>query len=183
MGEDADLGVGQDKAADQIVFQITFDREAKWFLGQTAPRFTRSVVFVEASLELFFRNERLQHRVPRMFGEDARQIVKLLNLVVLGVASSKIDNRFPALLFIDVADEQPGLMTILNIRRKRPGRPPAQFELQAKIANDLLREQTDQIRIARQPRVVIGKNFLGSRRPANVIIFLQEKDAQSGAAE
>ena len=84
-----------------------------------------------------------------MFGEDARQSVKLSHLLVLRIASCKIGNRPPAFLFIHIAQEQSVMPTVLRVRRERRGRAPAQFEIQSKIANDFLREQTDEVRIAR----------------------------------
>ncbi len=53
-----------------------------------------------------------------MFGKNVRQIVKFLYLLVLGVGSGKIDNRLPALRFIDIAQEQPVIATILYVRRE-----------------------------------------------------------------
>ena len=60
----------------------------------------------------------------------------------------------------------------LNIRGKRSGRPPAELELQPEVANDLFREQTDQVGIARQPGVIIREYPLGSGRPPDIIVLL-----------
>ena len=74
------------------------------------------------------------------------------------------------------------MAAVLHVRRERPGRAPAQLELQAEIANDFLREQTDQVGVARQMRVEIGEDLLRSRRAADVIVLLQQQDTQSRAA-
>ena len=59
----------------------------------------------------------------------------------------------------------------------------AQFQVQAEIADDLVRKQTDQIRVARQTRIVIGKDLLRRRRAADVIIFFQQQHAKPRSAE
>ena len=118
MCQDADLPVGKHEAADQIVLQITFDRETERFLGQTAPRFAGNIAKIEPAPEVFFRNQRFQHCVPDMFGKNVRQIVKFFHLLVLDVASSKIDNRLPARLFSDIAQEQSVMLAVLHVWRK-----------------------------------------------------------------
>ena len=65
-----------------------------------------------------------------------------------------------------------------HIRRERPDGPAPQLETQVQIANDFFREQTNEVRIARQPRIVIGKNPLRSCRPADVIVLLQHEHTQ-----
>jgi hypothetical protein len=53
----------------------------------------------------------------------------------------------------------------------------AKLQRQTEVADNLMREQTDKVRIPRQARVVIGKNLLRSRRSADVIIFFQQQHA------
>ena len=74
-------------------------------------------------------------------------------------------------------------MSVIYVRRAGCDGATAQFELQVEIVNDLLRKQADQIRVARQARVVIGKDSLRSRRPTDVIILFQQEHAQAGAPE
>ena len=38
VGEDADLRVGEQKAADEVVLDVALDRLAEWTLDQTIPR-------------------------------------------------------------------------------------------------------------------------------------------------
>src|SRR5262249_7274898 len=64
MGQDADLCIGENKTAHQIVLQIPLDRGAKRFLHQTAPGLARHVVGIEATPKFIFGYQRLQHRVP-----------------------------------------------------------------------------------------------------------------------
>ena len=118
MGEDADLAVGQHKPAHQIVLQITLDSEPERFFGQAAPRFAREIIVVEASRHFLFCDERFEHAVPGTLGKHAREIVKLFHLFELGVASSKIDNRFSARLVVDVAQEQPFMMAVVAVGRE-----------------------------------------------------------------
>ena len=54
VSEDPDFGVGQDKPADQIVLQITFERATERFFGQTSPRFARDLVLIESLLHFLF---------------------------------------------------------------------------------------------------------------------------------
>ena len=72
---------------------------------------------------------------------------------------------------------------ILHIRRERCSDASAQIEVQPEIAYDLFREQTDEIGISRQPRVIIGEDLLRSRRPADIIVLLQKQDTQSCATK
>ena len=53
MREHADFCIGEYEAADQIVFEIIFERAAERFFGQTAPRFARQFVGVEPALHFF----------------------------------------------------------------------------------------------------------------------------------
>src|SRR5438128_6373828 len=105
MGEESDLRVRQHETANEIIFQITFERAAKRFFRQTSPGLARNVIDIEASFHFIFCNERLEHAVPRVLGEDTRQIVELLHLLEFALASRKIDNRSPAQLLIDIADQ------------------------------------------------------------------------------
>src|SRR6266480_2343223 len=107
-----------------------------------------------------------------MLCKYALEIVKLFHLLELGLAPGKIDHRAPALPLVDVADQEAVVLAALNIRGKRTGRPPAQLKLEAKVANDLLREQTDQVGVARQPGVIIRKHLLRGGRPSYIIILL-----------
>src|SRR6266480_1427429 len=103
MCEDADLRIGEDEPADQIVLQIAFDRAAKRLFGQTAPGFARNRIYIKPTTEFVSRHEWFQHCVPDVLGKNARQMIKLFHLFVLGLASSKIDNRLPTDLLIDIA--------------------------------------------------------------------------------
>src|SRR5207248_8582238 len=94
---------------------LTNHRHTDWLLHKTPTRFTYNIPKIEPSPEIFLRNHLFQHRVPDMFGKNVRQIIKFLHLLVLGVASGKIDNRLPALPFVDIAEEQPVILTILDV--------------------------------------------------------------------
>src|SRR5437764_15326898 len=107
-----------------------------------------------------------------MLGEYAREIVKLLHLLELGLAAGKIDNRPAALGLIEVADQKPVVAATLNIGGERTGRPPTELKLQIEIVNNLLREQTDQVGITRQPGIKVREDPLGRGRPADIIVLL-----------
>ena len=102
---------------------------------------------------------------------------------MLRVTSGQLEDRLATHLFGDVAQEQAVVAAILHVWRERPGRTSAQFEIQTKIANDFLREQADQIRVARQMRVVVREHFLRSRRAADVIVLLQQQHTQTRARQ
>src|SRR5215472_11913989 len=103
MSEDSDLRIRQNQPANQVVLQITLERSTERFFGEVSPRFLRNLI-IELFLHLIFGNERLQHRIPSVLGEDAREMVKPLHLVELALAPGKIDNRPPAQPLIDVAN-------------------------------------------------------------------------------
>src|SRR5206468_8926986 len=127
--------------------------------------------------------ERLEHRVPNLFRENARQIVEIFHLLELGVAPSQLDNRFTADLFIEVAQNQCAMLAMVHVWRTRGNRASTQFKVQAEIADDFLRKQTHEIGISGELRVKIGKHALRGGRSADVIIFLQQQDAQSSAPQ
>ena len=137
MREDANLRVGEHEPAHQIVLQITLNRDSQRFLRQTAPRLARNIIDIKPPPQIFFGNERLQHRIPDMLGKNARQIVKLFHLPVLFIVTRQLNHRLPAYGLIDVAQQQTAMMCVTHVWRKRRGRAPAQFEIESEIANDL----------------------------------------------
>ena len=141
------------------------------------------IVCVEATPEIFLCHERLQHCVPDIFGKDTNQAVKFLELLRLRKTSSKLEDGLTTRFLGDVAQEQAVVATIFQIRRERPGCASAQLEFQAKIANNFLREQADQVRVARQICIVVRENFLRGGGSADVVIFLQHQDTQTGPRE
>src|SRR4029077_20412134 len=107
------------------------------------------------------------------------QAVKFLELLRLRKTSSKLEDGLTTRFLGDVAQEQAVVATIFQIRRERPGRASAQLEFQAKIANNFLREQADQVRVARQICIVVREDLLRRGGSADVIILLQQQDAQT----
>src|SRR4029453_10884411 len=99
------------------------------------------------------------------------------------VIPSQREHRPATQLFGDVAQEQSVIAPIPDVGRERCGRAPTQLKIQTKITDDFLREQTDQIRIAGQTRVVIGEYFLRSGCSADVIVPLQQKNTQPGSPQ
>ena len=118
-----------------------------------------------------------------MLGEDAREIVKLLHLLVLGPVSGQLEHRLRADFFRHVAQEQAVMPAIPHIRRERAGGAPAQLEVQSEIANDLFGKEADEIRVTREARIIIGKQLLRSGRAADVIVLLQQQHGQSRARQ
>src|SRR5262249_6144993 len=86
-------------------------------------------------------------------------------------------------LFIDIAQEQRTMMSVVHIRRARCDCPSPQFQFQPEILDDLIRKETDEIGITRQTRVVIGKTPLRSCRPSHVTVCIQRHYDQAGARE
>ena len=92
-----------------------------------------------------------------MLGKNTRKVVKFFHLLVLCVITRQLEHRLTALFFRHIAQEQSALMIVLHVRCKGRRRASAQRKVQIKITNDFLREQTDEIRVARETRVIIGK--------------------------
>ena len=118
MRHDADLRVGEHKAAHQLILQISFDRDSERFFRQTAPGLARHIIDIKPTTELLFRNKRFQHRVPGMFGEHTREIVKLFHLLVLRVIPGQIEHRLATHLFGNIAQEQTVVMAVPHVRCK-----------------------------------------------------------------
>ena len=76
--EHAYFRVGKDKAAYQVISQITLDRVAKRFLNEGVPRLAGSFVNFEPTRHFLFGNQRLEHRIPDAFSKYPRQPVKAL---------------------------------------------------------------------------------------------------------
>ena len=66
------------------------------------------------------------------------------------------------------------MLSVIQIRRKRRRRAAAQFKIQSEVSDDFLREQTDEVGISRQSRIIIRKDFLRSRSAADIIVFFQK---------
>src|SRR2546423_380667 len=160
MSEEANLRVRENQTSEQIVVQIAFHRTTERFLHQTAPDFAVFVVCTEPTRETYVRRERLSRCPPDICGKDRTQAVKFLELLRLRKTSSKLEDGLTTRFLGDVAQEQAVVATIFQIRRKRPGRASAQLEFQAKIANNFLREQADQVRVARQICIVVPEDLL-----------------------
>src|SRR5439155_15197120 len=73
------------------------------------------------------------------------------------------------------------VLSVIQIRCKRRRRALAQFKVQSKVSDDFLREQTNEVRISRQSRVVIRKDFLRSGSAADVIVLFQKYNTQACA--
>src|SRR5262249_39975596 len=91
--------------------------------------------------------------------------------------------RFPADLFRNVAQEKAAMFVVSLVRRERGCRPRAQFQMEAEIADDFLRKQTDQVRKAEEPGVKIGKKLLRKGWPTDIVILLEQEHAQTGTRQ
>src|ERR1041385_2755492 len=112
MSENADLRIGKNQPADQVVLEIAFDRGAEWLLGQAAPRFSSLLGLIEPSPKIFPGHERLEHRVPDLIGEDPGQLVKPLHPGELSVTTSQFEERLSAKFHRDITQEQPAVATV-----------------------------------------------------------------------
>src|SRR5882724_2147156 len=102
MRENADLRIGKNQPADQVILEIAFDRDAEWLLGQAAPCFSSLLGLIEPSPKIFLGRERLEHRVPDMIGEDPGQPVKALHPGELSLTASQFDERLPTEFLRDI---------------------------------------------------------------------------------
>src|SRR5688572_20239110 len=87
--EQANLAIGKDNAAQQIVLQVPFNRQTERFLDQAAPRLTREVIRVKLPREFLFATKRTKHRVPDLISEDASESVKFLQVLELSIITCK----------------------------------------------------------------------------------------------
>ena len=178
--ENADLGICENQAANQVVLQITLDRVTEGLHRQTPPGFARNRIGFEPAPEIFFGHERLQHRIPDMAGKDLRQSVKLFHLLVFGVIAGQLEHRSVAHLFGHIAQKQSTMATVLAVGSKRSGDAAAQLQLEPEIIHDLLGKKANEIGVTRKPRLKIGKHFLRSGRAPDVIVLFQQQHAQTG---
>ena len=75
------------------------------------------------------------------------------------------------------------MLTLLCIRRVGSDLAPAQLEIQPEILNDLLREKTDQVRVAGEQGIVIRKDLLRGRGSPDVVVLFQQQHAQPRARQ
>ena len=75
------------------------------------------------------------------------------------------------------------MLPIVQVGCKRAGYPPAKFQLQPEVVYDLFRKQTNEVRITRNVGVVVWKNLLLCSGTADVIVFLQHQDIESGLSQ
>src|SRR5581483_10958592 len=179
MCEDADLCVCKNKSANKVTLQISLNANPEWFLHQTAPCFAGNIVALKSATKISFCNQRLEHGVPNLLGEHMRKIVKCLHPLELRFVPGKFEHRLPTDFFVYVAQQQSVVSPMITIGRERSGRAPAQFEVQSKIADDFLREQTDEVRVSRKSRIVIGEDFLGGGRTADITVLFQNQNTQT----
>src|ERR1043166_3950266 len=171
MREDTDLCICKNKAAYQIVSQITLNAVTERFFNQSTPRFASDFVALKAPGHFLPGNQWFEHRVPDALGECARQSVEALQLVVLGGVASQFAHGPAAYFFIHIAQEQRAVVPVFHVWRAGSDDAAPQFQLQTKIMDDLLRKEADQIGVTRQARLVIRKDLLRSRRAADVVVF------------
>src|SRR5207245_7214503 len=93
-------------AEQQIALPITFHRVPDRFFDQATPSCAPNTIAIEPPPELLLRNKRLQHRVPDLLGEDTREVVKFLHLVVLRFIPGQVEYRTTTHLFGHIAQEQ-----------------------------------------------------------------------------
>src|SRR6266576_3972585 len=75
------------------------------------------------------------------------------------------------------------MLALAHVRRKRGCGARPQLEPESEITNDLFRKKAHEIRVAGEMGGVVRKNPLRSGRSADVIVFLQQQDTQTGAGE
>ena len=150
MREHADLSVGENHAAKQVVAQVALDGGTQRLFHETPPRFAMSIVRIEATLHFAFGHERFKHRVPHLFREGPRETIEAPELVVFGSVAGQLLDGFEADVLGHIAHEKSVVPAILDVGRVGTGRAPAQIKVQAEVADDFFRKQADQIGVARK---------------------------------
>src|SRR5437868_11110493 len=93
MGEDADLGIGEDQPSHQIILQVTLDGPAERLFSETAPCLSNDCVALKLLRHLVFRNERLQHAAPNLLSKHAGEIVEFFQLLVFRLVTGELEHR------------------------------------------------------------------------------------------
>src|SRR5262249_45221058 len=121
MCEKANLTIGKNNAAQQIVLQVTFNRQTERSLDQTAPGLGRVIILFKLPRELVFGTKRAKHRLPKLIGEDASQAVELLQLLEFRVVPRQFTEGRAADRFRNVAQEKTARGAISLVGGKRGG--------------------------------------------------------------
>jgi hypothetical protein len=155
-GERADEPVRGDDALLERVGEALAQHLAERALDHVAPR-----LLAGQPPRLLARGQRCEQRREQPLGEAVGHRVE---------APPRLRRR-PVVL-----DEQPG-------RRVRGDASRRQAQRDAEVARDRLREEADEVRVAREQRVVPRERPLGDRRAAQRVAALEHEHAAPGARE
>lgn len=174
--ERADQGVGQHDSAYEIVGEVLLDGHTDRFLEEHPP----GVRVTDPVAERLPAGQRFGEGREDPLGDLLRHAVEALPGRVLALAAGERGEGLPGGV---PADEQSGGAAAPHGRCVRGDGPLAYGEVQPEIADDLLRQQGHQIRVARQPRVDSVEGTGRDGRSAGGAEAFEDKDGLSGAGE
>ncbi|CAO0833571.1 hypothetical protein SMICM17S_13273 [Streptomyces microflavus] len=176
VGEGADQGVGQHHAAYQVIGEVPLDGHPDGLLEQGPP----GLGVVDPGPQRVPGGERLGQGREDPFGDPLRHGVEALPGRVLPLSAGQRGEGLPGPV---AADEQPGGAPLADDRGVGGDGPLADGEVQPEIADDLPRQQGDQIGVAREAGVDAGEGPGRDRRSPGGVQAFQDEDGLSGAGE
>jgi len=183
MREEANLSIGKNDAAEQIVLNVSFDGASEGFLDEAPPRFSAQIALRELAREILLGAERFEHGIPQLLGENSGEAIEVFELIELAAAPRQFTKGFATGFFGKVAQEEAVMATASGIGRKGRGNAAAEIEIQPEFMNNFLGQEAYEVGVARDFSFVSGEEPLGSCGPADVIVFLEEQDAQPRARQ
>ena len=177
-GEGPDERVGQGDAAQHVVGKALLDELADRALEQRVPR----RVVAHAGAQALGAEQRLGHRGEDRLRDPRADPVEALPAIDRRRIARRGRQRRAGALAILAVDEH-AARRIARQRRVGGDPPPAQPDAEAQFVDDPLRQQADQVGVARQPRVDTRPRALGDRRAADVVAALEHQHRAPGARE
>ncbi len=171
VGERSDQGVGEHHAPHQVVVEVLLDRPPDRLLEQHPP----GRLVVDAGAQLRPGRQRFGEGGEDLPGDPPGRPVEGPPAVVLALRAGQPREGLPGAGLV-AADEQPAGAAAALDGRVRGHRALAYREAQAQVADDLRREEGDEVRVARQPGVDAREGAGGDRGPAGAAEAFQDQD-------
>lgn len=178
VGEGADEGVREDDAADQVVGELALDGNPKGLLEEHPP----GVVVTDARPECGAGGKRPCQGGEDPFGDVAHRSVEPLPGGVLAVAAGE-RGEGGAGAVLSPADEQAGGAAVAQGRGVRGDGALPYREVEPELADDLLRQEADEVRVAGEACVDPGEGPGGDGGSAGPAEALQDEDGASCAGQ
>src|SRR5215813_3633570 len=106
-----------------------------------------------------------------MLREFSGQAVESFHALKLFFTSSQGRDRFAIGVLRGIAQEQSIVAAVSLIRRVGSHGSATQLEVKSEIADDFFGKKANEIRVTREPGIVIRKDFLRGGCPADVVVL------------